>query len=106
MKKLDFLVMRSLLIKIYLVQQRMKMNKPHIVKLEVVLKAIAIRKKMYEQSKYFTVFGGGNDDEEIDIDELECILSTLIFKKLVKGYIAHQTAIVLSTKTAFPPIKD
>merc|ERR1712150_191135 len=93
-KKLDTLCFRSLLIKIYLVQQRMKMNKPHLIKLDVILKAIKIRKMMFRKSRYFKVFGGQMDEDEVDIDELECILSTLIFKKLIKGYIAHQTAIV------------
>ena len=114
MKKLDVLCMRSLLIKIYLVQKRMNVNKPHIIKLDVILTAMDIRKRLYEKSKYFTMFGRNRmdgddeeeDDDDVDVDELECILSTLIFKKLIKGYIAHQTAIVLSTKLAFPSIKD
>ena len=40
---------------------------------------------------------------EIDLDEVECILSNLIFKKYVKGYISHTKRIlVLSKKDPFP----
>ena len=40
---------------------------------------------------------------EIDLDEVECILSNLIFKKYVKGYISHSKRIlVLSKKDPFP----
>lgn len=40
---------------------------------------------------------------EIDLDEVECILSNLIFKKYVKGYISHSMRVlVLSKKDPFP----
>lgn len=40
---------------------------------------------------------------EIDLDEVECILSNLIFRKYVKGYISHSMRVlVLSKKDPFP----
>jgi len=40
---------------------------------------------------------------ETEIGEVECIIANLIFKKLVKGYIAHTKGIlVLSKKDPFP----
>ena len=54
--------------------------------------------------------GNGNDvnsnqwmDIEIDIDEVECILSNLIYSNKVKGYISHAKSIlVLSKLDPFP----
>jgi hypothetical protein len=44
----------------------------------------------------------------MDLDELECILANLIYRKLIKGYVSHKPpALVLSnkgTKEAFPPL--
>eukprot|EP01083_Nonionella_stella_P064768 169114_1 len=112
LSKLDLLVFRSLLNKIYLVRKKMCNNngiKPHVINLSFIEKAIKIRNEHYLKSKYCARYNYNDrnrEHEEIDRDEIECILSTLIFKKLVKGYIAHQNAIVLSTKVAFPEIKS
>jgi hypothetical protein len=44
------------------------------------------------------------DDEDVDLDEVECIVANLIFQKFMKGYISHEKAtLVLSVKDAFPP---
>ena len=51
------------------------------------------------------LYGHDHEEQQMDLDVIECEL-TLVFKKLAKGYVAHQNAIVLSTKIAFPPIKD
>ena len=119
MMKLDILVFRALINKIYLVRKRMgnklQGGKPHIVNLKLIKQGIEIRNQHYVKSKWYEKFeanmneNGNNyeeEKEEIDMDEIECIISTLIFKKLVKGYIAHQIAVVLSAKLAFPQIKD
>ena len=88
-------------------------GKPHIINLSLIKSAINIKNKQYYQSRFYIQFEKNNnknivieDEEDIDMDEIECILSSLIFKKLIKGYIAHQNALVLSTKIAFPNIKD
>lgn len=40
---------------------------------------------------------------QMDIDEVECVLATLIFDGLVKGYLSHQmSCLVLSAKDPFP----
>ncbi|KAG6107821.1 COP9 signalosome (CSN) subunit [Claviceps humidiphila] len=44
-----------------------------------------------------------NGDERIDEDEVECLLANMIYKDLMKGYIARDRGIVvLSKKGAFP----
>ncbi|XXH02417.1 60S ribosomal protein L20B [Hypoxylon texense] len=41
--------------------------------------------------------------EEIDTDEVECLIANLIYKNLMKGYIAHEAGtVVLSKSGAFP----
>jgi hypothetical protein len=42
----------------------------------------------------------------VDIDEVECIIANLIFRKFVKGYISHKNRVVVLSKTdAFPSLK-
>lgn len=44
-----------------------------------------------------------SEDELIDSDEVECLLANMIYKDLMKGYIARERGIVvLSKKGAFP----
>ncbi|GKZ78933.1 COP9 signalosome (CSN) subunit [Aspergillus niger] len=45
-----------------------------------------------------------DDRSRIDIDEVECLLSNLIYKGLMKGYIARERGMVVLSKggTAFP----
>ncbi|OTB02992.1 hypothetical protein M426DRAFT_322221 [Hypoxylon sp. CI-4A] len=41
--------------------------------------------------------------EDIDTDEVECLLANMIYKNLMKGYIAHERGVVVLSKTgAFP----
>ncbi|KAH8682305.1 hypothetical protein BX600DRAFT_505909 [Xylariales sp. PMI_506] len=41
--------------------------------------------------------------EELDTDEVECLLANMIYKNLMKGYIAHERGIVVLSKNgAFP----
>ena len=42
--------------------------------------------------------------EETSTDEVECMLSNLIFKGWIKGYIAHGNTLNLSKKEPFPDI--
>lgn len=45
-------------------------------------------------------------DEDVDMDEVECILANLIHQRYIKGYIAHaQKILVCSPDNAFPTIK-
>ncbi len=42
----------------------------------------------------------------MDMDEVECIVANLIYRKYVKGYISHKNLVVVVSKTdAFPPLK-
>ncbi|KAI1383887.1 PCI domain-containing protein [Hypoxylon trugodes] len=44
--------------------------------------------------------------EDIDSDEVECLLANMIYKNLMKGYIAHERGIVVLSKNgAFPGTK-
>lgn len=41
----------------------------------------------------------------MDIDEVECVVANLIFRKLIKGYVSHKSRVVVLAKTgAFPPL--
>lgn len=45
--------------------------------------------------------------EETDMDEVECVLTNLIFKGYVKGYMSHSKKILVVSKAqAFPPIVE
>ena len=42
-------------------------------------------------------------DYDMDVDEIECVLSNLIYKGVVRGYISHEKrTLVLSKKEGFP----
>merc|ERR550525_109454 len=85
---------------------------PNKIKLKDIKAALDIRSAQYSKSKYRRSMNADDDDDmdlvdDIDEDEIECFLSTLIWKRLIGGYVAHKIACVLSSdpKKAFPPIK-
>lgn len=42
-------------------------------------------------------------DEEIELDEIECIIANLVFQRKVKGYIMHsKRVLILSKADPFP----
>jgi hypothetical protein len=44
--------------------------------------------------------------DDVDLDEVECVVANLIFRKFVKGYISHKNrVVVLSKADPFPPLK-
>lgn len=44
---------------------------------------------------------------EISMDEVECISANLIFRRYVRGYIAHKAKVMVVAKTnAFPPLEQ
>ena len=120
MAKLELLVIRALVLQIYATKQRMEgLDQPFAVKLSEIKKGIQIRNKQYDESQFCVRFDGEKkqnkeDDidrilvDEMDADEIECLLSTLIYKKLIGAYVAHNTAVVISKNhnKAFPPIKN
>ena len=43
---------------------------------------------------------------DVDVDEVECIVANLIFRKFIKGYISHKNCVVVLSKTdPFPSLK-
>ena len=45
------------------------------------------------------------EDDRLDLDEVECVLANMIYKKLIKGYISHEKRkVVFSQKDTFPGI--
>lgn len=87
LEKLELQVYQRLVKKIYFIQKQKDPSKAHQIKLEVIVKAL----KWLEM--------------EMDLDEVECIMSILIYKNLVKGYFAHKSKVaVLSKQDAFPKL--
>ena len=44
-------------------------------------------------------------EEEVDLDEVECIVANLIFQHQIKGYISHSLhTLVVSKAEAFPSL--
>jgi hypothetical protein len=42
---------------------------------------------------------------DMDLDEVECVLVNLIYRKYIKGYISHKSRVlVLSKQGAFPAL--
>lgn len=42
----------------------------------------------------------------MDMDELQCMLANLISTKLIRGYIAYETAtLILAPTSAFPEVQ-
>ncbi|KAL4563827.1 hypothetical protein LXL04_027875 [Taraxacum kok-saghyz] len=87
LEKLELQVYQRLVKKIYMIQKQKDPSKAHQIKLEVIVKAL----------KWLQM--------EMDIDEVECIMSILIYKNLVKGYFAHKSKVaVLSKQDPFPKL--
>ncbi|KAI3495749.1 hypothetical protein L1887_38095 [Cichorium endivia] len=87
LEKLELQVYQRLVKKIYIIQKQKDPSRAHQVKLEVIVKAL----KWLEM--------------EMDLDEVECIMSILIYKNLVKGYFAHKSKVaVLSKQDPFPKL--
>ena len=43
---------------------------------------------------------------DMDMDEVECVMANLIFRKYVKGYISHKSLVVVISKVdPFPPLE-
>lgn len=88
LEKLELQVYQRLVKKIYIIQKQKDASKAHQIKLELIVKAL----------KWLEV--------EMDADEVECIMSILIYKNLMKGYYAHKNkVVVLSKQDPFPKLK-
>ncbi|XP_036175913.1 LOW QUALITY PROTEIN: PCI domain-containing protein 2-like [Myotis myotis] len=82
LEKLKILIYRNLFRKVYL------LPKTHQLSLDAFLVAL----------KFMQV-------EDVDIDEVQCILDNLIYMGHIKGYIPHQhQKLVVSKQNPFPPL--
>ncbi|XP_022754892.1 enhanced ethylene response protein 5-like [Durio zibethinus] len=87
LEKLELQVYQRLVKKIYFIQKQKDPSKAHQLKLDVIVKAL----KWLEM--------------DMDLDEVECIMTILIYKNLVKGYFAHKSkVVVLSKQDPFPKL--
>ncbi|KAL3825277.1 hypothetical protein ACJIZ3_021306 [Penstemon smallii] len=87
LEKLELQVYQRLVKKIYIIQKLKDPNKAHQIKLDVIVKALQWL------------------EMDMDVDEVECIMSILIYKNLVKGYFAHKSKVaVLSKQDPFPKL--
>lgn len=85
LEKLELHVYRRLFKKIHLIQKARNPAKGHQLKMESIVKAL----------KWLEI--------DMDVDEVECIMATLIFKGLIKGYFSHKSKVaVLSKQDPFP----
>jgi len=79
LEKCKTVVYRNLFKRVWLILQK------HQIKLEHISKAL----------KWLGM--------PMDLDEIECILANLIFKKYIRGYLSHvKRTLVLSKKDPFP----
>ncbi|KAL0338961.1 UNVERIFIED_CONTAM: Enhanced ethylene response protein 5 [Sesamum angustifolium] len=87
LEKLELQVYQRLVKKIYIMQKQKDPNKAHQIKLDVIVKAL----------KWLEI--------DMDLDEVECIMSILIYRNLMKGYFAHKSkVVVLSKQDPFPKL--
>ncbi|KAH7479427.1 hypothetical protein PRIC1_009034 [Phytophthora ramorum] len=81
-EKLRLLVLRNLFKKVYLIQQNHQL---HLLDFKLALHVAT--------------------GQSMDMDEIECVLTNLIFKGYIKGYMSHTKKIlVISKSQPFPPI--
>jgi hypothetical protein len=65
--------------------------------------ATPVRRTRIPLAEFQAAISMGSGGEAIDPDEVECLLSNMIYKDLMKGYIARERGfVVLSKKGAFP----
>ncbi|KAG1700234.1 hypothetical protein DVH05_012040 [Phytophthora capsici] len=83
-EKLRLLVLRNLFKKVYLIQQNHQL---HLQDFQLALHVAT--------------------GHSMDMDEIECVITNLIFKGYIKGYMSHTKKILVVSKTQpFPPIVD
>ncbi|KAG2313809.1 hypothetical protein Bca52824_016931 [Brassica carinata] len=87
LEKLELQVYQRLMKKIYIIHKLSDPARAHQLKPEVIAKAL----------RWLEI--------DMDLDEVECIMTILIYKNLVKGYLAHKSKVVfLSKQDPFPKL--
>jgi len=93
LEKCKIVCYRNLCKRVWTIMQRPQLRLDHIVKSLVWLGAMSSS----------TSEKNDTDNNNNDLDEVECILANLIFRGYVRGYISHSKRIlVLSKKDPFP----
>lgn len=88
-ERLKLCAYRTLFKKVHLLAKEDNPGKEHQIKVATMLAAL-------------TSLG-----VETDLDEVECVLANLVFRKAVRGYISHsQRVVVLSKQKAFPSLSE
>ncbi|KAL2649646.1 hypothetical protein R1flu_017774 [Riccia fluitans] len=76
LEKLEHQVYQRLMKKIYLIQKQKDPSRAHQIKMDSILKAL----------KWLQV--------DVDLDEVECIMATLIHKNLMRWFLSHKSKVV------------
>lgn len=85
LEKLELQVYQRLIKKIHLIQKQKDSSKAHQIKMNDIVKAL----------KWLEI--------DMDLDEVECIMATLIHKSMMRGYLSHKSkVVVLSKQDPFP----
>eukprot|EP00850_Spirogloea_muscicola_P009164 SM000051S17524 [mRNA] locus=s51:81339:84085:- [translate_table: standard] len=85
LEKLELQVYRRLIKKLHLIQKVRNPAKAFQLKMDLVLRAL----------RWLGI--------DMDIDEVECIVATLIYKSFMRGYFSHKSkVVVLSKQDPFP----
>lgn len=89
LERLRLCAYRTLVKKCHLIARLETPGKEHQIKVATMLTALA------------------SLGVETDLDEVECVLANLIFRKAVRGYISHaQRVVVLSKAKPFPGLQE
>jgi len=88
---------------IYLILEKLK-----IITYRNLIKKVALIMKTHQLSiSSFTAAFHWMGEEDVDDDEVQCIIANLIFEDKIKGYISFQhQKLVISKQNAFPPLSS
>ena len=110
LEKLKIGAYRNLLKKVALIHKQQEPAKGNQVKIVLLQQALSWLGKLLsflfgDACRYNVYIGRAFAGEDLDLDEVECIIANLIYKKYVKGYLSHsQRTLVLSKQQPFPPL--
>jgi len=92
----------------YLIVEKLKaaVTRTLFKKIHNIYKTLKPPEKAFQLPLSYLQVGMEWSGEHVDLDEVECILSNLIFRRYVKGYISHKSRVVVLSKVgAFQPLE-